>query len=408
MSTERSSKPSHLTSSSFETLEKPMRLGLTKNELFIGLPRERQFQERRVSLTPRAVRLLVNNGHQVWIEQGAGEKSFYTDQDYSDAGARIVYETEEVFKAHIILKIGPLPPDQLDFMKPNQTLISALHLPALSEQYIKTLLKKGITAIAYEYLRDSSGGLPVVRSMGEIAGTTAILIGAEYLADAKIGRGKLLGGIIGLPPTRVVILGAGTVGEFAARTAIGLGADVKVFDNSLYKLRRLQSELNTRIFTSIIEPAVLNKELYQADVVIGAVGPSSGRTPMLVPEKVVTKMRAGAVIVDVSIDHGGCFETSEVTTHDNPVFVKHDVIHYCVPNIPSRVCKSASKALSNVLAPILIEAANNGGIEEQLWYEKGLRSGTYIYKNSCTNRYLSQRYGLNFTNLELLAAARRS
>lgn len=403
---EKSKWSSSRSSGSLETLESPLKVKTSKQDLVLGIPKERAYHERRVALTPRSVKLLVNRGHQIIVESGAGKGSFYSDKDYSEAGASLVYSEEEVFKAHIILKVGPLTDDQISLVSPGQFVISALHIPGLRSDSFKKKLQSGATYVAFEYLEDSEGTLPVTRSMGEIAGTTAMLIAAEYLSHEKIGRGMLLGGVTGLPPTQVVILGAGTVGEFSVRSALGLGADVKLFDNSLYKLRRLQYSLQKRIFTSILEPETLIKELKRADVVVGALSPIHGRTPMVVSEAMVSKMRPGSVIVDVSIDHGGCFETSELTSHEKPVFLKHDVIHYCVPNIPSRVSKSASKALSNVLTPVLLEAAEAGGLENYLWEERGFRAGTYIHRNSCTNRDLSERFQINFTNLELIAAAR--
>ncbi len=375
-------------------------------KLVLGVPKETAFQENRVALTPQAVQLLVSRGNEVIIESEAGVSSFFSDMDYSKAGASIVFTTEEVYKAHVIVKVSPVPADDLKHLKPGQIIFSVLNLPNLEESYLRTLLEKKITCIAFEYLKDSIGNLPIVRSMSEIAGSTSMLIAAEYLSNQYSGCGKLLGGITGIPPSKVVILGAGTVGEYAARTAIGLGADVKIFDNSIYKLQRIQNNLGVRVFTSIFQPEVLRSELSSADVAVGAIHSDLGRTPMIVTDDMVKGMKAGAVIVDVSIDQGGCFETSEVTTHKKPVFSKYDVVHYCVPNIPSRVSKTASIALSNVLVPLLLQASENGGIEDFMWIEKGLRAGVYCYNGSSTNRYLSSKFKINFTNLELLAAAR--
>lgn len=390
----------------FETLEQMVEVQSQQKELFIGIPKERGFQEHRVALTPQGVALLVDSGHQVWVESGAGENAFFSDRDYSEAGAKIIYETEEIYKAHILLKIGPVPESELDFLQAHQCVFSALHLPSLSDDYIKAFIAKKATGFAYEYVKDAAGSLPIVRSLSEIAGTSSILIAAEYLNNPENGSGLLLGGITGIPPTKVLILGAGTVGEFAARTALGLGADVKVFDDSLYRLRRLQSNLNSKIYTSTIQPNLLSFELKTTDVVIGALAPKNGITPMIVSKEMIENMPQGAVIVDVSIDHGGCFETSEMTNHSNPTFEKFGVTHYAVPNICSRVSKTASQVMSNILTPILLEASQHGGIENYIWQNKGLRDGIYCFNNNLTNKDLSKKFNIKFTNLELIAAAR--
>jgi alanine dehydrogenase len=242
--------------------------------------------------------------------------------------------------------------------------------------------------------------------MSEIVGSASILIAGEYLSNAFSGKGELLGGVAGIPPTQVVIIGAGTVGEFAARAAIGLGADVKVFDNSTSRLRRIQSRLGQRLFTSIISPNLLLKELRTADVALGALRSSEGRTPVVVSEEMVSEMRVGSVIIDVSIDQGGCFETSEVTNHSQPVFRKYGVVHYCVPNIASRVSRTASTALSNIFTPILIKAGEEGGFEEMLWRDKTVRKGIFLYRGSVTNRFVAEASHLPYKDLDLLLAAR--
>lgn len=386
--------------------EQPLLVQQHAPHLIIGMPKERGFQENRIALTPQSVKLLVSNGMHVMVEHHAGIASFFTDNDFSEAGAQIVYNTQELYQAHIIVKVGPIPENDLNHMRPGQILISALHLPTLKSDLLAQMLQKRITAIAFEYLKDSSGSLPVVRMMSEIAGNTSMLIAAEYLSNQFQGSGLLLGGLTGLPPSKVVIIGAGTVGEFAARTALGLGADVRVFDNSFFKLRSLQNNIGHRIYTSVIQPEILAKELSGADVAIGAIHSDNGRSPLIVTEAMVKGMKQGAVVIDVSIDQGGCFETSEVTTHAKPTFKKHGVVHYCVPNIPSRVSKTASMALSNILTPILLHANENGGIETLLWLEKGLRAGVYCFNGAVTNKYISQKYKHAYHNLELIAAAR--
>lgn len=382
------------------------RSGEKKGSLNIGIPREITFQENRVPLVPDDVALLVNHGHSVLVETGAGKNANFQDNDYSEAGAQIVYTPEELYKnAEIILKVAPPSPQEIELMQPKQTLLSTLQLPAQPENFLKKLIDKKITALAFEWIKDEEGVFPVIRSMGEIAGGTSILIAAEYLSNANNGQGSILGGISGVAPTEVVIIGAGTVGEYAARAALGLGATVKVFDNSVYRLRRLQNSIGTRVFTSIIQPRVLGKHLRTCDVAIGALRASGGRTPLVVTEEMISEMKVGSVIVDVSIDQGGCFETSKVTNHSQPVFRKHGVIHYCVPNIASRVSRTASYALSTIFTPILQEMGETGGLPNMIRDHSGVRSGVYLYNGILTKKYLGDLFNLPSKDIELLLAA---
>jgi alanine dehydrogenase len=376
-----------------------------KSSLYIGIPKETSFQENRVALVPDTVGLLINNGHEIVIETNAGQAANFHDKDYSDAGARIAYSAEEVYKANLVLKVEPPSLEEIEMLQNKQTLISALQITIQPENFIKKLMEKKVTAIAYDFVKDEEGIFPIVRSMSEIAGNTSILIAAEYLSNVNNGMGAMLGGISGVSPTEVVILGAGTVGESAARAAIGLGASVKLFDNSISKLRRLQNNLGMRLFTSVIQPKVLMKALKTADVVIGAIRAPEGRTPCVVSHDMVSEMKFGSVIVDVSIDQGGCFETSKVTNHTNPVFRKYGVIHYCVPNIASRVSRTASYALSNVFAPILLNIGEEGGINSMLKHDKGVRNGVYIFNGILTNKYLGETFNLPYKDLDLLMAA---
>ncbi|NUM50569.1 MAG: alanine dehydrogenase [Flavobacteriales bacterium] len=376
-----------------------------KSDLYIGIPKETSFQEKRVALTPSAVALLVNRGHEVVIETQAGKGANFEDHDYSEAGARITYSPEEVYKANIILKVEPPSHTEIEMMQMGQTLISALQLPIQPKNFLKKLIEKKITAIAFDYIMDEEKTFPVIRSMSEIAGTTSILIAAEYLSNVNSGQGLMLGGISGVPPIEVVILGAGTVGEYATRAAIGLGASVKVFDNNIYKLRRLQNVVNQRVYTSVVSPNVLKKALQTADVAIGAIRAPQGRTPCIVTEDMVKDMKNGAIVVDVSIDQGGCFETSEVTSHEKPTFKKYGVIHYGVPNIASRVAKTASSALSHVFSPMLLDIADDGGVEECLKKDFGIRQGIYLFKGILTNKYLGETFNLPYKDIDLLIAA---
>lgn len=372
-----------------------------KSELFIGIPKEICLEERRVSLTPDAVAALVNNGHRVVIESGAGELSNFLDKDYSEAGAKISYNTKDIFSCTIILKIEPPTIQEIEMMNPQTVLISALQLKTQTKPYFKKLADKRITALAFDFIKDEQGIYPIVKSLSEIAGIASILIASELMSNSNKGNGLLLGNISGVPPTEVVIIGAGTVGEFAARSAIGLGANIKIFDNSLSKLRRIQHILGQSIYTSTLQPKYLQKSLMRCDVAIGALR-GKDRTPIIVTENMVEQMKAGSIIVDVSIDRGGCFETSEVTTHSNPTFVKNDVIHYCVPNIPSRYSKTATFSISNILTPYLLNIAEEGGIENAIRFDKSLQKGLYFYRGVSTNKTVSEWFDLPFRDLNLL------
>jgi alanine dehydrogenase len=384
--------------------EELMAVGKKHSRLTIGIPRETSFQERRVALVPESVALLVNNGHEVVVETNAGKESNFQDHDYSEAGARIVYSPEDVFKSEIILKVAPPSLKEIDLMPGRQTLVSAIHLPVQKADTFNALAAKKMTAIAWDYIKDETNIYPVVRAMGEIAGNTAVLIAAEYLSHANGGQGLMFGGISGVKPTEVVILGAGTVAEFAARAAIGLGASVKIFDNSTYKLRRLQNDVGARLWTSTIQPSELRNALDTADVAIGAIHTLGSRTPVVVTEDMVSNMKYGSVIVDISIDQGGCFETSRVTTHDKPVFKEHGVIHYCVPNIASRVSRTASYALSNIFAPTIITIGDEGGIVNLVKQQEGFRNGVYMYNGTHTNESIAGLFDLHWKDIRLLLA----
>lgn len=385
--------------------EETLEVQRKKGSLQIGIPKEITFQENRVALAPEAVNLLVSNGHEVLVESGAGEKSNFTDNDYSEAGAQICYDRKSVFQCHVILKVAPPTDDEMELMPGKQTLISALQISMHPKSTLEKLMKKKMTAIAWDYIRDEHNIFPVVRAMGELAGNTSVLIAAEILSNVNEGKGLMLGGVAGVQPTEVVILGAGTVGEYACRAATGLGASVKVFDSTISKLRRLQNDLSMRVYTSVIQPKILQKALMRADVVVGAIRAPLGRTPCIVSEEMIQEMKDGTVIVDVSIDQGGCFETSEVTNHTSPTFVKHGVIHYCVPNIASRVSRTASFALSNIFSPILMEMGDHGGSDSLLRNDPGFRSGVYLYNGSLTSKILGKVFELPYKDIELLLAA---
>jgi alanine dehydrogenase len=401
-----SSKPLVSPSFSYETLEETLDVKPKGTQLHIGIPKEIAFQENRIALTPEGVSVLVNNGHNVVMEHKAGDGSKYSDRDYSEAGAKIVYDKADVFKAPILVKSAPVVEEDLPLLQLNQTIISPIHLSAMKREFLEKMIEKRITGLSFENLKDDSGNYPIVRSMSEIAGGAIMLIAGQFLGCANDGKGVLLGGISGIPPTKVIIIGAGIVGEVATRTALALGASVKVFDNDVYKLKRLQNNLGVRVWTSVIEPKILGKQLKTCEVAVGAISSQFGRTPVVVSEEMVAAMRPGSVIIDVSIDRGGCFETSEITSHKKPTFMKHGVIHYGVPNIPSGFARTASQAISNVLMPLLLEISEEGGIDEIIWHNFNLRNGIYLYKGHLTNFYLSQRFDLKFTDLNLLIASR--
>ncbi|TDU40017.1 alanine dehydrogenase [Gelidibacter sediminis] len=372
-----------------------------KGSLFIGIPKETYFQEKRVCLTPDAVSAIVSNGHRVMIEAGAGAGANFKDKTYSEAGAEITKDTAKVYSCPIILKVEPPSLDEIKMINPQTLLISALQLKTQHKKYFETLAAKRITALAFEFIKDDDGSYPAVRSLSEIAGTASILIAAELLSNMNGGNGLMFGNISGVPPTEVVIIGAGTVGEFAARSAIGLGANVKIFDNSITKLRTVQSNLGRTLYTSTLQPKNLLKALKRCDVAIGAVR-GANRAPIVVTESMVDCMKSGAVIIDVSIDMGGCFETSEVTSHDKPTFEHNGIVHYCVPNIPARYSRSASVSISNMFTPYLLKIAEDGGIENALRFDRGLKNGLYFYHGILTNKSVANWFDLKYSDVNLL------
>lgn len=389
----------------YEPREEMLAITDSRKQMLIGIPREENKEENRIPLVPGAIQALVGHGNRIIIESDAGKRSGFRDHDYAEAGAEIVHSKEEVYKANILIKSGQPSVDEIDMMHHQQVLISPLHLPLVSPEYLNKLRQKRVIALAMEYIQDQAGAFPLVRAMSEIAGLSSILIGAELLTSAK-GNGVLLGGISGVPPARVVILGAGVVAEYAARAAMGLGAEVRIFDNNIYKLTRLKRLLGNHIFTSAINAHALQNELLECDLAIGAMHSKSGRTNMVVTHEMVSRMKPGSVIVDVSIDQGGCFETSEITKHSSPIFIKDEVIHYCVPNISSKFAQTASTAISNILSPILLKVDPGTSVESLFYDNLGLRHGVYTYKGCLTNHYLGQKFGIKTTDLELLIASR--
>lgn len=401
-----SNKPHISSSFSYETQEEVLDIPHRSKALLIGIPKEIAFQENRIGLIPDAVGVLVANGHEVMVESGAGAGSRYSDRDYAEAGARIVFEKEEVYKCPILVKTAPPVEADLPYLQMHQIIISPLHLSALKKELVEKLMAKKITALAIENIKDENQNYPILRSMGEIAGSAVMLIAGQYLSNFNQGKGVLLGGISGVPPTKVVIIGADIIGEFATRNALALGASVKVFDNNVSRLQRLQNNLGQRVWTSVLEPKILAKQLKTCEVAVGALRNEIGRAPIVVTEEMVAAMRPGSIIIDVAIDRGGCFETSELTNHEQPIITKHNVIHYGVPNIPSGFARTASQAISNVLMPLLIQVGDVGGLEEIIWQQVHLREGIYLYKGALTDFYISEKFQLKFTDLNLLIASR--
>lgn len=372
-----------------------------KGELFIGLPKENQYQEKRICLTPDAVNAITAHGHRVLVEAGAGEGANFSDLEYTNAGAEVTKDTKKVFSCPLLLKVEPPTLSEIQQIAPQATVISALQIKTQSKKYFEELAKKRITAVAFEYIRDEDGKYPAVRSLSEIAGISSVLIASELMATTNKGNGLMFGNISGVPPVEVVIIGAGTVGEFAARSAIGLGANVKVFDNSITKLRTIQTNLNQTLYTSTIQPKNLLKALKRCDVAIGAAR-GKDRSPVVVSSTMVEHMKKGAVIIDVSIDMGGCFETSEITTHNKPTHTKYGVVHYGVPNIPSRYPKTSSISISNIFTPYLLKLGEDGGLESGLRFDKGLRNGLYMYHGVLTNKSVGEWFDLPYSDINFL------
>ncbi|TKG92379.1 alanine dehydrogenase [Puteibacter caeruleilacunae] len=384
--------------------EEMLEVGRKRQKLIIGIPGDHTKEETRVALTPQAVELLVKNDHTILFESGAGAQASYTDVDYADAGAIVTNNRKEVFQADIIMGVAPFSHDDVDIMRGNQTVISSMRLNSQCKSSLQKMMQKKICAIAYEYLKDEYRRFPVMESTCEIAGSTAIMIASEYLSNAHQGKGVLLGGITGVTPAEVVILGSGTAAINAARTALGLGAEIKVFDNSIHSMRLMEEKLGKKIFTSVFQPQVLIKALQSADVVLGALTFISS-PKFVVPENYIRKMKEGAVIVDLCISQGGCFETSMCTTFKKPAYRKLGVIHYCIPNLAARVARTSSIALSNIFAPILIDIGEIGGMFKYIKSSKGFRNGIYLYNGILTSPDLGNKFGLSHQDIELLIAA---
>jgi alanine dehydrogenase len=370
--------------------------------LSIGIPKENGNIETRLALTPEGVAIVTEEGHSVYVQRGAGAPMSYSDLQYSEAGAYLVDDASEVFAADIVLKIAPPTLEELNLMHDRSSILSMLQLSNLSAECIKLMMKKKMNAVAFELIKDEQKAFPVVASISEIEGNTAIAVAAELMSNERGGKGILLGGIAGISPTEVLILGAGITGSVAARTALALGAQVKIFDHDINKLRKIQHYLGQRVFTSVIQPAVLFRALATADAVIGNLRYINGSERFMVSEELVKTMKPGAIIIDMSVDQGGCFETSECRTLQNPIYERHGIIHYCVPNISARVARTSSMALSNIFAPIMLKIGYSGSVRSAISESSGFRHGAYIFSGVLVNRLIGDYYGIASNDIGLL------
>jgi alanine dehydrogenase len=391
--------------SAFMPREELIEKAVSRRQISIGIPHDIHDDEKRVALTPEAVKILTDTGNEVFIQANAGLGAGFPDRDYSENGAVIADTPLKVYECDTVIKIAPFTEKEAALLKGNQIVISFMNAATMGEDTLSALTRKRVTALAAERIKDNDGILPVVESMSEISGITSVLIASEYLSNTSGGKGVMLGGVTGVTPTEVVIIGANTAGEYAARAALGLGAIVRVFDSSVHRLRLFQDLLGQRLYTSTFHPQVLQKALKSADVLIGALSTDDLRPWFYVSEEMVRGMKRGSVIIDLSVDTGGCVETTEPRAIKDPIYEKHGVLHYSAWNLPSRVPKTASIALSNVFRPLMQDIADSGGITPMLKFNTGLRHGVYIYNGILTNEMLAQKFGLLSKDINLLLAA---
>ncbi len=395
----------HIGSFAMRPQEETLEIQTEKRKYKIGVLSDISGEEYRVPLAPLAVEQLVSLGFEIYIEQGAGVGANFTDREYADNGANIVTNKSEIAKCDIILKVLPLNIEEIDLLKGNQLVLTSLHANCQQKEYFTKLINKNITALAFDTIKDKNNINPIMQSMSEIAGRSSILIASEYLSNVHKGKGEMLGGLTGVSSTEVIIVGAGTAGTYATQTAIALGALVKVFDNSISNLDNLQKKIGTKIYTSTIYSKVLSNALKSADVVIGALRIKNKQPNIIITEDMVKQMKPNSVIIDISIDQGGIVETGRPTTHKKPVFTKYGVIHYCVPNIASRVARTASYSISNIIANMLIEIQITGGITYYLKQNYGVRKGVYIYNGILTDRHIGEMHNILSKDIDLLISA---
>jgi len=391
--------------SAFMPREELIEKAVSSRRMSVGMPHDFHDDEKRIALTPEAVKILTDAGHEVFMETGAGAHSGFSDMEYSDNGAIVAETSQQIYSCDIVVKIAPFTVKEASMLRGGQIVISFMNAATMVEETLSMMMRKRVTALASERIKDSDGMFPVVESMSEISGITSVLLASEYLSTTSGGKGVMLGGVTGVTPTEVIIIGANTAGEFAARAALGLGAIVRVFDTSVHRLRDFQNMLGQRLYTSTFHPQVLKKALKSADVLIGALSTDILMPWFYVTEDMVQGMKRGSVIVDLSVDTGGCVETAEPRAIKDPIYEKHGVIHYSAWNLPSRVPKTASIALSNVFRPLMQEIADAGGITPMLKFNNGLRDGVYIYNGILTNEVLGQKFGILSKDINLLLAA---
>jgi alanine dehydrogenase len=369
----------------------------------IGIPRETRLEEKRIALSPAGVDELVKSGHTVFVETNAGNGCHFTDEDYRKVGANVVYSPEEVYqRAELITKVAPLSDAETDLLQEEQTVFAFHHLEISRKKVIDCLLTKKITSISFELI-EKDGNLTVLQTMSEIAGQIAVEMGERYLQSGlNVSRGILMGGITGVAPSAVVILGAGVVGRNAAQTALGRGAHVIIMDKDVNRLKNVDFLLNKRVTTVVANPYTVARGAKFADVLIGAVQIKGEKSPHVVTEDVVKAMKKGSVIIDVSIDQGGCIATSHPTTISDPVFIQHNVIHCCIPNLPAIVPRTASFGLTNASIDYLINIADNG-LDHVLTNDTGLAKGVCTYNGLCSNEHIAEIFNVEYRGLHIFS-----
>ncbi len=401
---EKSKEKSLVSKTMFLPKEEMLEVIQRGQRIKIGIPCDFSKVEYRVPLTPQAVDLLVSYGHEIVIETNAGKSASYSDHQYREAGAVVVDKKEETFQCDIILRLSPFDKEEIEMLRGNQVILSSMQTYAYCNESIQKMMQKKVTSIAFEYMENEDGFLPFVHQMSQIAGVTSITIASEYLSNSRNGKGVLFGEVTGVTPAELVIIGTSTAAEYAARAATSLGIFVKVFDTSVHELSRLEEKLGRRIFTSVFYPKVLKKALVSADAVISAM-PLNTTLKFKVSEELVKQMKEGSVIIDLNASQGGCFETSRCTDLNNPTYTRHGVVHYCVPNTPSLVARTASISMSNILIPIILAIGDNGGVDSYIKNSKGFRKGVYIYHGILTNREIGYLFNLPSQDINLLLAA---
>lgn len=403
--TEREKNTDQSTSGSTFAMPKEEMLEVRRKgkKIRIGIPSDKSKVEFRVPLTPQAADLLVSYGHEILIEKEAGLAASYSDEEYRAAGALVMDNKKDIFECDIVLRVSPFSEEEIDMLKGHQALISDLQVNTHCANSISKLMQKKVTNIAYEYMEEEDGSKPVMQLMSQISGSASIVLINEYMSKSREGKGVLMGSVTGISPSELVILGSGTAAEFAARAALGMGALVKVFDDNICALRKLEQKLPQPIFTSVFYPKVMGKALKSADAVLAAM-PVGMPPSFRISEDMVKKMKPGSVIVDLNVSQGGCFETSRCTDLNNPTYIEHGIVHYCAPNLPAIASRTASIALSNVLIPILISIGEIGGIDNYIKSSKGFRKGVYVYNGILTNSMLAEKFNFPYKDIDLLLA----